>query len=162
MSAIPNHPASGGFTAPRGNQFSRKPSLRYARERGNNHRELLLFSNRRRERSLISTLVYQNYLAIPEFPEFIITAVEHDPTVFSRSLDAQIRALMIEPLSFAPPRLAPKLIIIDGLDECANPRAQKYILQALAAAATQLNVSVPFLVASRSFVPLSTPQHWVL
>ena len=98
-------------------------------------------AERNNERSLISTLVYQNYLAIPEFPEFIITAVEHDPTVFSRSLDAQIRALMIEPLSFAPPRLAPKLIIIDGLDECANPRAQKYILQALAAAATQLNVS---------------------
>ena len=106
-------------------------------------------AERNNERSLISTLVYQIYLAIPESRESITAAVEHDPTIFSRSLDAQIRALMIEPLNCAPPRPAPKLIIIDGLDECADPKAQKYILQALGAAATQLNVSVRFLVASR-------------
>ena len=106
-------------------------------------------AERNNERSLISTLVYQIYLAIPEIREFITSALENDPTILSRSLDAQVRALMVEPLSFAPPRLAPKLIIIDGLDECADPKAQKYILQALAAAATQLNASVRFLVASR-------------
>lgn len=106
-------------------------------------------AERNNERSLISTLVYQIYLAMPEIREFIIKAVENDPTIFSRSLDAQIRVLVVEPLSFAPPLLAPKLILIDGLDECADPNSQKYILQALAAAATQLNVSVRFLVASR-------------
>ena len=72
-----------------------------------------------------------------------------DPTIFSRSLYAKIQVLMVEPLSFAPPELIPKLIIIDGLDECVDLKAQKCILQALTGAATQLNVSVRFLVASR-------------
>jgi type III secretion system FlhB-like substrate exporter len=106
-------------------------------------------SERNNERSLISTLVYQIYLAIPEIRDFITTAVEHDPTIFSRSLDAQIQTLMVEPLSLAPPHSAPKLILIDGLDECVNSKAQQCILQALAGAATQLNESTRFLVASR-------------
>ena len=106
-------------------------------------------SERNNERSLISTLVYQIYLSIPEIRDFITNAVDHDPTVLSRSLDAQIRALLVEPLSFAPLEMTPKLILIDGLDECVNPKAQKCILQALAAAAAQLNNSVRFLVASR-------------
>jgi hypothetical protein len=106
-------------------------------------------AERNNEKSLIPTLAYQIYLAIPEISDFITNAVEHDPTIFSRSLDAQIRALMIEPLSSAPLQLTPKLIIIDGLDECVSAKAQKCILQALAAAASQLNDSVRFLVASR-------------
>ena len=106
-------------------------------------------SERNNERSLISTLIYQIYLAIPEIRDFITTAVEHDPTIFSRSLDAQIQTLMVEPLSLVPPHSAPKLILIDGLDECVNSKAQQCILQALAAAATQLNESTRFLVASR-------------
>jgi type III secretion system FlhB-like substrate exporter len=106
-------------------------------------------AERNNETSLISTLAYQIYLAIPEIRDFITEAVEHDPTIFSRSLDAQIRALMVEPLSFAPLQLTPKLILIDGLDECSSSKAQKCILQALAAAAAHLNHSVRFLVASR-------------
>ena len=106
-------------------------------------------SERNSDRSLISTLMYQIYLAIPEIRHFLTTAVEHDPTIFSRSLDAQIQTLMVEPLSFAPPQSAPKLILIDGLDECVNSKAQKCILQALAGAASQLNDSIRFLVASR-------------
>ena len=106
-------------------------------------------AERNHEKSLISTLVYQIYLAIPEIRDFITSAVEHDPTVLSRSLDAQIQALMIEPLSFTPLQLKPKLILIDGLDECVSPKAQRCILQSLAVAAAQLNVSIRFLVASR-------------
>ena len=103
---------------------------------------------RNNEKSLISTLVYQIYLAVPEIRDSATTAVEHDPTIFSRSLDAQIQALMVEPLSIAP-QLIPKLVLIDGLDECVDPKSQKYILQALGAAAAQLSDSVRFLVASR-------------
>ena len=106
---------------------------------------------RNNEKSLISTLVYQIYLAVPEIRDFVTAAVEHDPTIFSRSLGAQIKALMVEPLSVAP-QLTPKLLLIDGLDECVDLKAQRYILQALGAAAAQLNDSVRFLVASR-------PEH---
>jgi len=106
-------------------------------------------SERNNERSLVSTLIYQIYLAIPEIRDLLISAVDHDPTIFSRSLDAQIQTLMVEPLSIAPPQLVPILILIDGLDECVNSKAQKCILQTLAAAATQLSDSIRFLVASR-------------
>ena len=136
MLPTPNHPALCGYTAlqDQGNQVSQKPSLRYARGKG--------------------ITIASFYLGIPEIRDFITEAVEYDPTIFSRSLDAQIQVLMVEPLSFASPELIPKLIITDGLDECVDPKAQKYILQALAGAAAQLNVSVQFLMASR-------PEHTI-
>ena len=46
----------------------------------------------------------------------------------------------------------PRLILIDGLNECGEPRAQAYILQVFLNAARQLSVPFKFLIASR-------PEH---
>ena len=75
---------------------------------------------------LVATLVYQIVKSIPEIRAHVLEAVELDPALFSCSIQAQIQALIIKPLNavaddetLAPILLSrPRLIILDGLDEC--------------------------------------------
>lgn len=109
---------------------------------------------------LITTLVYQIILVIPEIRHQVVKALEHNPMVFSTSLKTQVQALLIRPLNDAllsikddkerqAFRSRPHFIIIDGLDECKNEEAQAYILEILSYAVQELSVPVFFLVASR-------------
>ena len=74
----------------------------------------------------VPTLVYQLIKSIPEIRAHVLKAVEQDPALFSCSIQAQIQALIIKPLNavandsrLAPALLSrPRLIILDGLDEC--------------------------------------------
>jgi hypothetical protein len=87
---------------------------------------------------LVATLVYQLVISIPEIRAHVLGALERDPALFSRSIEAQIQALIIKPLNtvasdeiLAPTLLSrPRLIILDGLDECRTT-AQSQILNAL-------------------------------
>ncbi|KAF8956624.1 hypothetical protein BDZ97DRAFT_158260 [Flammula alnicola] len=111
---------------------------------------------------LISTLSYQLMLSIPEASDQILAVVERDPSIFTRSLEAQIFALIIDPLKNVSlyernresMHLRPKLIIIDGLDECGDTKSQKYVLDVLARCASQLPIPLFFLIASR-------PEHGI-
>ena len=78
-------------------------------------------------------------------------------TLVYRSIEAQIEALVVKPLNavaadetLAPILLSrPRLIILDGLDECRATSAQIQILNALSTAANHLRIPLCFLVASR-------------
>ena len=112
---------------------------------------------RNNEVFLIATLVYQLTLAIPEIRERVGKALETDPLLFSRSLEAQLQALVVDPLNAAALeehgvqtlRSRPTFIILDGLDECSGPKTQRYILDIFVGAITQLTVPLFLLVASR-------------
>jgi len=103
---------------------------------------------------LISTLTYQLCLSIPEIRTFVEDTVELDSNIFSLSPENQLQKLIIEPLSHFRDnldqyhgRIHPRLIIIDGLDECAPATyVQRYVLQILA---EKLPIPMLFLVASR-------------
>ena len=77
---------------------------------------------------LVATLVYQLVKSIPEIRDYVQKAVEEDPALFSCSIEAQIEALIVKPLNavatdetLAPTLLSrPRLIILDGLDECCT------------------------------------------
>jgi len=106
----------------------------------------------------ISSLAYQLSMAIPEIQEWVSAAVDSDPLIFSRSLSAQMQALIVKPFNEAAKAEGsaqstllskPRFIIIDGLDECDNPKSQTDILQVLLRAVQQLSVPLFFLVASR-------------
>jgi hypothetical protein len=87
---------------------------------------------------LVPTLVYRLVKSIPEIRAHVLEAVEQDPAIFSCSIDTQIQALIVEPLNaaaneeaLAPILLSrPRLIILDGLDECSTTSAQTQILNA--------------------------------
>ena len=106
---------------------------------------------------LVATLVYQLVKSIPEIHAHVLEAVERDPALFSCSIQAQLQALIIKPLNavandetLAPSLLSrPRLIILDGLDECRTTSAQTHILNELSAAAKHLRIPLCFLIASR-------------
>jgi hypothetical protein len=106
---------------------------------------------------LVPTLVYHLIKSIPEIRAHVLDAVEQDPAIFSCSIDTQIQALIVKPLNaaanektLAPILLSrPRLIILDGLDECSPASAQTQILNALSTAARDLHIPLFFLVASR-------------
>ncbi|KDR68565.1 hypothetical protein GALMADRAFT_78512, partial [Galerina marginata CBS 339.88] len=84
-------------------------------------------------------------------------AVENDPTIFTRSLAAQMDSLIIGPLEKAFNRDQgepvdcenPKVIILDGLDECGKPEAQEYILKIVSQSVHRFPIPLVFLIASR-------------
>ena len=98
-------------------------------------------------------LTYQLCLSIPEIRSYVEDAVELDPEIFSFYLEVQLpsRRLIMEPLSHFHNnldqnhgRIHPRLIIIDGLDECSSTGlVQRSVLQVLAE-----NLPMPFLVAT--------------
>jgi len=109
--------------------------------------------------ALVATLVYQLVKSLPEIRAHVLEAVEGDPALFSCSIQAQIEALIIKPLNavatdetLAPTLLShPRLIILDGLDEC-RATSQTHVLNALSTAVKQLHIPLCFLIASR-------PEH---
>jgi len=109
---------------------------------------------------LVPTLVYQLVKSIPEICAHVLEALEQDPALFSCSINTQIQALIVKPLNavaneetLAPILLSrPRLIIVDGLDECCTTSAQTQILNALSTATKHLQIPLFFLIASR-------PEH---
>ncbi|TFK32202.1 hypothetical protein BDQ12DRAFT_692836 [Crucibulum laeve] len=84
-------------------------------------------TDRNTSKPLIVTLAYQLLVSIPTFKLHVENIIENDPSIFSKSLETQMKTLIVEPLlkvltafSNMPPdsRRWPHLIIIDGLDEC--------------------------------------------
>ena len=106
---------------------------------------------------LVATLIYQLIKSIPEIRAHVLEAVEGDPALFSCSIEAQIEALIVKPLNvvatdetLSPILLSrPRLIILDGLDECRTTSSQTHILNALSTAVKNLRIPLCFLIASR-------------
>ncbi|KAF9472789.1 hypothetical protein BDN70DRAFT_772907, partial [Pholiota conissans] len=104
----------------------------------------------------IPTIACQIAIAIPEIRPRIEFVIESNPTIFDKSLATQFKSLIIHPLKdlitsgfFSNPDTGPRLIIIDGLDECVDPKAQNMILRVLADALRADKLPLVFLIASR-------------
>ena len=115
-------------------------------------------STRNHARSLIATIAYQASLCFPEIKGRFTAVIEHDPLIFSRSLDTQILALVIQPLRHLQDRghfndsTSPRVIIIDGLDECEDREGQLKILSTISNAIQHHCLPLIFLIAGR-------PEH---
>ena len=115
-------------------------------------------SGRDNETQFIGTLVYQLVLAIPEIEDVVNKALEDDRLLFSRTLHDQARSLIITPLNnllltssnengFRNSR--PRVIIVDGLDECGQAKNQRHVLEVLSTVTRHLTYPLLFFVASR-------------
>ena len=104
--------------------------------------------------SLIATLAYQITLNLPDVRDAILSAIEHDPLIFSKSFAVQVETLIVAPLQplaeagFFNDFSSRRLVIIDGIDECSDPRVQQNILEVLANAQRH-RLPLVFLIASR-------------
>jgi hypothetical protein len=126
-------------------------------------------TNRRFKRCLVATLAYQliRHKALRDVGERILSCVEHYPDIFERQLEAQLDQLLLQPLrGIRRDAQSPKVILIDGLDECQaeqygditrspqnavrrNEADQTEILHALLKAANDPSFPFRIIIASR-------------
>jgi len=112
-------------------------------------------ASRSTAKPLIATIAYQITLNLPSVRYAILGAIERDPLIFSKSLAVQFKSLIVTPLrplveaGFFNDPTSRRLIIIDGLDECSDPKVQRNILDILANAWKQHQLPLIFLIASR-------------
>ncbi|KJA19264.1 hypothetical protein HYPSUDRAFT_894535 [Hypholoma sublateritium FD-334 SS-4] len=106
--------------------------------------------------SLVATIAYQMSTRIPQITGALDAAILRDPLIFDKTLDAQIDVLIVGPLQrlvqsgfFSDPRSAPRLILIDGLDECNDEDHRRAVLRAIARAIRVHNFPLLFLISSR-------------
>ncbi|KAF5315020.1 hypothetical protein D9619_007602 [Psilocybe cf. subviscida] len=105
---------------------------------------------------LIATIVYQIHQVVPPPAQALIrSAIEHDPLVWSRDIFTQFRVLVVDPLSrlvrsgYFQSVEAPRVIIIDGLDECIDRTMQQKVLELVLGALDMWHLPFLFLIASR-------------
>ncbi|KAF8968351.1 hypothetical protein BDZ97DRAFT_430369 [Flammula alnicola] len=120
-----------------------------------------LTSSRSDGNMLIATLAYQLTLTFPRTHPHIKKCIQKDLSIFDRTIDTQMENLITKPIKkirrsfryrlervFSHPH-HPRLIVIDGLDECSDPRIQCEILKVVGKATRELKLPYRFLVASR-------------
>lgn len=133
--------------------------------------------DRRSKRYLIPTLAYHllQQKSIPGLKEAILASIAENPSVFERRLDKQLDILILEPLrtlGIVNRSAWPKVIIIDGLDECNQSFDKKFetdhdrqvareedhreILSALWRASREWHFPFRILLASRPEQAIST------
>jgi hypothetical protein len=104
---------------------------------------------------LIATIAYQIILNLPDVRDAILEAITRDPLIFSKSLAVQVKSLIVAPLQplvdagFFNQPTSRRLVIIDGLDECSDPKVQRNIVEVLANSQRQHRLPLIFLFASR-------------
>ncbi|KAF9476826.1 hypothetical protein BDN70DRAFT_811592, partial [Pholiota conissans] len=105
---------------------------------------------------LIPTIACQIAIVIPEIRSHLESIIERDPFIFDKSIATQLQSLIIHPLKdlsasgyFSSPETNPRLVIIDGLDECNDTKTQSMILRVLADALRTQKLPLIFLIASR-------------
>jgi len=112
---------------------------------------------RNNEDRLIASLAYQLLAAIPQLRRPIEEVVETDRYIFTRDLATQMESLIIQPWKKLfennqqgpVDSQTPKVIILDGLDECGTEEAQQSILKVIAGSIPKFPIPLCFLIASR-------------
>jgi hypothetical protein len=76
--------------------------------------------------------------------------MESDPTLHTKSMDIQLRTLIVDAFQYLSPLPQRSyLVIIDGLDECHDKATQQLILRLLCETITIHKLPLRFLIGSR-------------
>ncbi|KAJ3801116.1 hypothetical protein GGU11DRAFT_842690, partial [Lentinula aff. detonsa] len=90
----------------------------------------------------------------PHLGAYIDLAIRHNPNILHETLEQQFQELIVNPCAELPPdnwKNLPRLIIIDGLDECADIASQERLLSIIRQSKTNTDPPFPFdfLMCSR-------------
>ncbi|KAG8869249.1 hypothetical protein FRB97_001400, partial [Tulasnella sp. 331] len=108
-------------------------------------------------RRVFSTIAFQLAYYIPSFQSHLLKAVQDDPEAHkSVDLQTQLKKLIVEPLQGVVDAPSPMVVVLDALDECAEPKHAKNIILLLAKAASSLpsHIRLRIFVTSRPEVHL--------
>ncbi|KAF8074618.1 hypothetical protein FPV67DRAFT_1665374 [Lyophyllum atratum] len=101
------------------------------------------------------TIAYQISMNIPGMRTIVGSAIQRDPSIFTKSLETQVQQLIVRPFkslassTSTPPGRFPFLVILDGLDECRNKDDHRRILRLLADILYKYRLPLGFVVVSR-------------
>ncbi|KAF5311144.1 hypothetical protein D9619_007805 [Psilocybe cf. subviscida] len=116
---------------------------------------------------LIVTLAYQLATNFPALQHFMLKVVKANPAILTASNSMQMQRLIIDPINKWQKRyqrsirrwihttfnvnkkLHPRLILIDGLDECNDANVQRDLILCIGSAVRQLSLPLRFVIASR-------------
>ncbi|KAJ7478124.1 hypothetical protein FB451DRAFT_181850 [Mycena latifolia] len=99
--------------------------------------------------SLFTTLAYQLATSIPELLLPVQQAMDADKLVVGRVMTVQFRKLFVEVFKNTPDLHFMPVIVLDGLDECADHKVQQQILRLFIDAIRDHHLPIRLLVASR-------------
>ncbi|KAF7330589.1 putative nwd2 protein [Mycena sanguinolenta] len=99
-------------------------------------------------KTLFATIAYQLALRVPWLRTPISEIVEHDPSIPVRTLEIQMRKLILEPCC-GHENGETVTILIDGLDECDGMDTQAEILRIILDSSSQSPIPLRFIIASR-------------
>ncbi|KAF9529581.1 hypothetical protein CPB83DRAFT_893389 [Crepidotus variabilis] len=119
-------------------------------------------------------LVHQMIRTLPQIRPFVERAIRHNDSVFDQQPEAVLDELFLQPLLKAvaeeqrrtyslrgvfdwifgkrkrfPKLHLPRLIVVDGLDECSSPEMQEHIIKTIARIIPKIPIPLRFLIASR-------------
>ncbi|KAJ7729869.1 hypothetical protein DFH07DRAFT_756563 [Mycena maculata] len=98
---------------------------------------------------LFTTLAYQLATNIPGLLPPIQQAVEHDKLIDGRLMAVQFQKLILEPFTTGITSQFLPIIILDGLDECEEPKVQQQILRLFIGAIRAGQFPIRILIVSR-------------
>jgi len=104
---------------------------------------------------LVANIAYCVARVIPTTDELIKNAIEADPLILTSSIEVQLTKLVLEPFRLLAGQgyflsaKYPRLVVIDGLDECLDKGAQTNLIEFLASAVAQNQLPLKFLIVSR-------------
>ncbi|KAF8987941.1 hypothetical protein BDQ17DRAFT_1483161 [Cyathus striatus] len=109
---------------------------------------------------LVATIAYQLCVSVPAMKEHIIKNIEINLNIFKTNIRVQMQALVVEPFKLMNSEHStcstPRLIIIDGLDECQTRKDQAEIIEAIAKSLSLIDSAsfLRFLLVSRPEVEI--------
>ncbi|KAJ7088906.1 hypothetical protein C8R44DRAFT_441399 [Mycena epipterygia] len=98
---------------------------------------------------LITTIAFQLANAVPEFFLPLQQAIESDKLVTGRSMAVQFQHLLVEPFTQISNHAFTPVVVVDGLDECADHKHEQQILSLFIQAIQAGQLPIRLLVASR-------------
>ncbi|KAJ7618750.1 hypothetical protein FB45DRAFT_755746, partial [Roridomyces roridus] len=106
--------------------------------------------NRGNATVLFATLAYQLALFFPVVKEPILEQVRKKPLLAATSIASQLRELLVEPCQqVTHSTLPPRILLIDGLDECDGSAVQQEILRSVQHIFCEQALPVKLVIASR-------------
>jgi energy-coupling factor transporter ATP-binding protein EcfA2 len=98
---------------------------------------------------LITTIAFQLVGAVPEIFMLLQQAIESDKLIFGRSIPIQFQRLLVEPFKTTSSLGIIPVVVLDGLDECADHKQQQQILWLFIKAIRDGQLPIRLLIASR-------------
>ncbi|KAM6488758.1 hypothetical protein JOM56_014956 [Amanita muscaria] len=100
---------------------------------------------------LFTTLAYQLSISIPAIKDLVAKSLNERPDLLMTGIETQFEQLIVRPLQELNSAVlpVPAIVIIDGLDECADEKLQRRLLKVICAAVRDNCIPLRFIISSR-------------